>query len=418
MKGFFLFFYFILWVGACSRIGFYDDSGEDPSLQTSHRDYLSSLSCEESDSSASCQNTEESEPLFRTGREEKTPGHLIEYFKIPYRDELEIVMVLDVSQSMDDNLIKTGQHMMALLSHIQHKRWRIVFITADHGDHSAEFGSHGSVYSQARWEDYQGSYPRFGKFMKLEKKGRVLNQVILQHDTPGYGQIFKDTLTRESASDCDKAPYCQNGHEQPLRSLQSAFLRSQRDPIHQKFFQANTDTVAILITDEDERLDDQQNATSAEEVLRTFNHVFQGQRKRLFGFSISVQDQRCYEQERGQSGAYGKMVGRLADISLSKASFPAHLRSAGNVSLCTKDYGQALSGLSEITRTATQSLTLEKIFYIPETVKIRLIPAQPQVSWHFYGRKLVFSDNIRPGTKVKVSYRYELSPPPQKKRAR
>ncbi len=420
MKAFFLLFCLALWVGSCSRIGFYDESGVDPSSQAPHRDYLSSSSCKENADPALCQNTEESDPLFRKGREEKTPGHLTEYFEIPHRDELEIVLVMDVSRSMDDNLTKTGQNMMALLSHIQHRRWRMTMITADHGDHTATgpLSNGYKVYPQQRWEDYQGMAPRFGKFMKLEKQGRVLNQFILRHDTPEYVQIFRDTLTRKKMGDCDKAPYCQGAHEQPLRSLQSAFLRYQRDPLHQKFFQPDTDTVAILITDEDERLNDSQNATSAEEVLKTFHQVFKGQRKRLFGFSISIQDQQCYRKERSWSGSsdYGRMVGRLADLSLSKASFPAHLRSAGNVSLCAKDYGQALRGLSEITRTATQSLTLEKIFYIPETVEIQLTPSQPQVSWHFYGRKLVFSDNILPGTEVKVSYRYELSQPSKKRR--
>ena len=391
-------FFFLLLITACSGIGFYE-SGHPP--LSSAQD---SLVCKKGSSSynpslCSGQNGNNG-GFFRKGREETRSGYLTEYFEIPHqRDELEIALILDVSPSMDNNLRRVGKNMMALLSHIQHKKWRMVFMTADHGDTS-------DYRQQQKWEHYQGSRPRFGKFMPLEKNGSVLDQFILQYDTPRYVQIFKDTLTRESSLDCNKAPYCQPGtNEQPLRSLQSAILRYEaHEELQQLFFKPHTDTVAIIITDEDERREDQKNATSAKDVIATFMQVFQNQRKRLFGFSISIQDEQCYRKEDGD---YGRMVGRLADLTLGKNLFGSKKAKSGNISLCSKNYGKALADISQITRTVTESLTLEKMFYIPETVDIQLSPAQPNVSWQFYGRKLVFSKNIRPGTKVKVSYQYE-----------
>ena len=405
----FLLFFFL--ATSCSRIGFQDSSA--PSRSHANHTVDSSVACEADPSSELCKDLQEDrthKSFFRKGREETRPGYLTEYFEISHREELEIVIVLDVSRSMDDNLKKTGQNMMSLLSHIQHRKWRISFMTADHGDHYTLSGRHDEVYPQEKWEDYQDSYPRFGKFMRLEKQGKELDQFILEYNTPQYAQIFKDTLTREASSNCHKAPYCQGANEQPLRSLQSAFLRYTTDHAQQQFFQANTDTIVIIITDEDERRQDVRNATKASEVIATFKKVFEGQRKRLFGFSISIQDEKCYKKE-GRHAIYGRRVGRLADLTLGKNVFASQQTRSGNISLCSKDYGRALADISQITRTVTESLTLEKIFYIPETVDIQLDPAQPQVSWRFYGRKLVFSQNILPGTKVRVSYRYEQNTP-------
>ena len=398
----------------CSRISFQKQGEPGPEGRTAVHT-VDSLSCS-ADSLEPCDESEggrANSQFFRTGREENSPGHLTEYFEIPHREELEIIMVLDVSRSMDKNLKKTGQNMMALLSHIQHRKWRMAWTTADHGDHipmrtSYRRNSH-KIYPQERWQAHHEPTPRFGKFMQLEKRGKVLDQLILHHDTPHHEQIFKDTFTRENPRDCRRPPYCQGAHEQPLRSLQSAFLRYQTDLAHQRFFQPNTDTVAIIITDEDERQADRQNATSAKEVIGTFRAVFKGKRKRLFGFSISIQDEKCMAQEG--YGTYGRKVGRLAELTLGKDIVSSHRGQSGNISLCSKDYGYALTDISQITRAVTESLTLEKMFYITETVEVQLTPAQPEVTWHFYGRKLVFSKSILPGTKVRVSYRYEQATP-------
>ena len=398
----------------CSRIGFYEEGPGGRSLQTASSHTVDSSSCDPDSSLDSCPNPQDNNAtpsFFRTQREETSPGYLTEYFEIPNRHDLEIVFVLDVSRSMNKNLKKTGQNLIALLSHIQHKRWRMAFTTADHGDHKPikVFSSGNKVYPQEKWEDYQGPFPYFGKFMPLEWRGKSLHQWILQYDTPKFGQIFKDTLTRENPNHCHRAPYCQGPNEQPLRSLQSTFLRYRTDHSHQQFFKSHTDTVAIIITDEDERRQDPQNATKAQEVKDSFKAVFKGQRKRLFAFSISVQDEECYRKEG--YGAYGRAVGRLADITLGKDIMTSQRTRTGNISLCSKDYGQALSNISRITRAVTESITLEKMFYIPETVDIQLTPEQPQVSWRFYGRKLVFSDSILPKTKIRVSYQYETSAP-------
>lgn len=376
----------------CSRIGFNEEIRDSSQIIDYKFDSIISEECGENRELCATGNKEgENNPFFQASKENK-PGHLTEYFEISNRNNLEILLVIDASDSMDDNLRETGKNMEALLSYIQDKNWRIAFITADHGDHNT------NKISSEQWKDYNGSLPRFGKLMNLEKNGVILNQFILSHDMEEYEQIFKDTITRENSSDCKHPPYCHGVNEQPLRSLKAAISRYQTNSKHKQFFQPNTDTVVLIITDEDERRPDSHNATTAEQVIQTYNKVFAGQKKRLFGFSISIQDKECYEDEKGWfSGAdYGRIVSRLAELTGGR-----------NISLCSSDYGRELKDISKITRSLVQSLTLQKIFYIPDTVQVSLSPHQPEISWKLYGRKLVFSGDIKPGTQIKVSYRYE-----------
>ena len=374
-----------LFFAYCSRIGFHAKETDQRFL--SDQALQSLMECETKE----CEERKKASPFFQGSKSIK-PGHLTEYFKISKRDKLEILLVVDVSESMDDNLQEVGRNLQSLLSYIQDKAWRIAFTTADHGDHDSD-----DRMSAARWEDYGGSSPAFGKLMKLERNGKVLDTFILNKATAEYENIFRDTLTR-GHSECDLPPYCQGLNEQPLRSLKAAISRYETDSENSSFFEPNADTIALLITDEDERRKDHKNATTAEDVIQTFNRIFEGQKKRLFGFSISIQDEDCYKKESSLLGvaAYGRIIGRLAELTGGK-----------NVSLCEEDYGLALQDISKITKALEQSIILQKIFYIPDTVQISLYPPQPEVSWDFYGRKIVFSGGLEPNTQIIVDYQYE-----------
>ena len=336
-------------------------------------------------------------PFLNSSRQDKENNTITEYFNISERNQLEIVLVLDASKSMDKNLKKLGANISSLLQHISDKNWRMAFITADHGDHRDV------RFSADRWEDYIGSEPRFGQFMNLEKDGTILNQVILTRNDPDYQNIFEDTLTRKRSIHCSLPPYCQGKTEQPLRALKSTFHRYQANEEEVvNFFQDNVDTVAIIITDEDERIGDTDNATTAEQVRQEYNNAFAGKKKRLFGFSISIQDKECYKKERAgflgfsSAATYGQIVGRLAELT-----------NGDNFSLCEKDYHNSLEQISHITRKLIHSLVLQKVFYIPDTVEVSLFPEVEGITWTLQGRRIIFSDSIPPNTQITVSYQYE-----------
>ncbi len=323
-----------------------------------------------------------------------------ETFDILKRNELEILFVIDASQSMDDNLTAVGRNLSSLLKPIN-KKWRMAFITADHGDHHKVKKPQG--FSQDSWEDHHNEdHPHFGQFMPLEEQGRILDQKILTSNTLHYAQIFKDTLTREPAGECSLPPFCHDYNEQPLRSLKAAIERTKSSAIHQNFFKPHTDTVVIIITDEDERRHDFANATKAKEVIQSYNAQFKGMGKRLFGFSISIQDEECLAQEQQSRWLYkstatkGQAVARLADLTGGK-----------NISLCEENYGRSLKNISEHTKKLMHSVTLKELFVIPNTLKVTFIPHQNPVPWKVYGRSLVFFKKLPEGIKIKVSYEYE-----------
>ena len=387
---------------SCSRVAFHTDQGARFPSKGYLGNSLDSKECSEGE-----ENCNEI-PFLQSNYKDKE-GRLVENFVIQGRSGLEILFVVDASDSMIGNLKKVGINMQSMLQHLRDKKWRMAFITADHGDHHIDdglllnannrTGYHLPVKDSAEsGVNYKGSFPRFGRLMNLEKQGTVLNQFILSSDTLEYEQIFKDTLTRNKVNPCKKPPYCHRGNEQPLRALKSSFLRSRTDLVTKRFFKPYTDTVVLIITDEDERGNDYKNATTAQEVLQSYEQVFKGQGKRLFGFSISIQDKKCYRKEKTflRNAMYGKKVGELATLT-----------GGNNISLCAKDYGKSLLKISRITQSLIQSLTLSEIFYIPNTVEVTLAPKQPDVSWKLMGRKVVFSNNIRPGTRVTVRYQYE-----------
>ena len=336
-------------------------------------------------------------PFLNSSHQDEENNTITEYFNISERAQLEILLVLDVSKSMDQNLKKLGANISSLLQHISDKNWRMAFITADHGDHK------NVRFSTDRWENYIGSKPRFGQFMNLEKDGKILDQRILTKNNPNYQSIFEDTLTRKKSTQCSLPPYCQGNTEQPLRALKSTFHRYQANEEEVvNFFQDNVDTIAIIITDEDERIGDTDNATTAEQVRQEYNNTFAGKKKRLFGFSISIQDQECYKKERSgffvfsSAATYGRIVGRFAELTNGK-----------NFSLCERNYGNSLEEISHITRKLIHSLVLQKVFYIPDTVEVSLFPEVEGITWTLQGRRIIFSDSIPPNTEITVSYQYE-----------
>ena len=376
---------FGLLIYGCNRIDFSGQGYKNP------RNYVTDYQL------YSCKDNNCQDGAFAAGQHESKKGYLTEYFKIARRDDLEIILVVDASSSMDDDLQAIGSNMVALLSHVKEKKWRMVFITADHGDQNKNHPE-----QSERWQDWHGATPRFGQFMPLEIKGSIGNKRILDKKDSSYEKIFRDTLTRDSSDGCSLPPFCQGYNEQPLRALKAAIQRVETGGVYKKFFKPDTDTVVIIITDEDERRHDSLGATTATEVLQTYSRQFKGQKKRLFGFSISVQDDTCFEQEEHRgwftttATTYGRMVGRLADIT-----------GGSNISLCDKNYSLSLHDISERTRRLMHSVTLREMFYIPETVKVSLQPEQPGISWQLYGRSLVFSGDLQSDTKVTVQYKYE-----------
>ncbi len=304
---------------------------------------------------------------------------------------INILFVLDVSDSMRDDLVRMGKAFLPLMSQIQDTNWHILFTTADHGDHEFIRDPQGkALFSQQNWQDYKEDKPYFGQFMTLEHKGQLLPIKSLHKKVPFYNEIFKDSLTRSLEDDCHLPPFCQGPLEQPLRALNASFERlSTKDS---SLWHSRGDVITFLITDEDERVEDKNQATSAYSVLLNFESLFPT--RNLYAFTLSIQDDDCLKQQQQHSpqSIIAKKVAQLATLTGGK-----------NISLCEKDYTQAFEKVSYFLRTLIEKITLKEKPLLPKDTKVTFLKGQ-NIAWKAKGKNILFDQALEPNSKIKVEY--------------
>ncbi len=315
------------------------------------------------------------------------------YIKSLNNKAVDFVFVLDVSDSMLEDLSRLGQAFSFLISHIKDSDWRMFFTTADHGDYrlnTVTGGMEALVGSHQSWRDYKGKKPYFGRFMDLEYQGKTLNQKELNAGTPDFAQVFQDSLTRKPGEDCLLAPYCQGPLEQPLQVLNSVFERWAEEETYAK---PSADFVSFIVTDEDERAEDQDQALTADKVLAGFKKLFP--QKSFYSFAFLIQDEDCLikQKKHSPSSQYGKKVSELARLTGGK-----------NISLCEADYGPSLRDISALLKNLIESVKLASVPVLPGEIQVEFIKGPARPDFRLEGNKLVFHPALEPGTELKVSY--------------
>lgn len=243
---------------------------------------------------------------------------------------LDVLFVVDTSESMHKNLVVFKEKFLGFLNYLAQLDWKIAITNADHGETGFFLFNLGALK---------------GKAMKLENDGKVLNLRYLHPNIPNYNNIFLDSISRhslgaykksggengpENVGYCELPPGCQSLQEQPLKSLKAA-LGKNKD-----FFRKEADLIAIVISNSEERANDQEAATQPIEVIEEFRAVH-GLKKRfkVYGVIITEDDQQCLNQNKIQQfffpeGAFSEKIDHLSEIT------------GGEVfSICSSDY-QAL----------------------------------------------------------------------------
>ena len=303
---------------------------------------------------------------------------------------LSFLFVLDVSDSMKDDLSRLGRAFEPLMSQITETDWRMLFTTADHGDHYITRSANGEpVFSHQSWRDYTGGQPYFGQFMALEHKGQALSAQQLNKNVPFYQEVFKDSLTRGPFEGCQLAPFCQRPLEQPLRSLNASLERLAENP---SLIHPTGPVIAFLITDEDERVEDFPHRTQAPQVMSQFKRLFPG--RAFHAFTMVIQDEACYLKQKQYSTniVYGKEVSALSNLSQGVS-----------LSLCEEDFGAAFEQMSQVLRTLIEKLTLKNNPILPQEIKVEFLKGK-KTPWRIDGRNLIFSSPLEPGSQIQVSY--------------
>ena len=353
-----------------------------------------------------------------------------EIFKVSSTIPVDMVFVLDVSQSMNPILNNIGTRFSSLIHNISDFDWQMAFTTADHGDHrfacennqwkSAEktdcapgFARQFPIYSD-QWIEYTGHLPRFGRFMSLQNNRQILSNPILSSALDNPQNIFYHTITRhfpnEKQNDiCNYPPYCQQGdNEQPLRTLASIF--SQATSTHKDFFRETAGVVAFVVTNEPERAEDPGQATTAQDVLFAFENAFNTElkEKKLIVYGISIQTDKCLELQN-------KTISPSADYSTNLSEL-VEKTGGFSVNICEENYANYFSQISEHIHGRIQSLTLDYKPVIDAGIDIVIVNSENrkiQISWKgtVFENHITFTEEILPGSDVEVKYYYEKDNP-------
>ena len=227
---------------------------------------------------------------------------------------LDILFVVDTSESMHEHLLSFKEKFMGFLRHFFNFNWKLAITNADHGEHGFFLFNLSTLK---------------GKVMRLERDGSVMNLYYLDRTVEHYSQIFLDSISRhklheyqkhgrdglEDVDYCELPPYCQGGNEQPLRSLKAALVKNQ------DFFRKNADLVVVLISNSKERASDYASGTQPEEVIEEFKSLY-GEEKRfeVYGIIIPKDDEECLAQNNaGQflvpEGDFSEKIARLSAVT-------------------------------------------------------------------------------------------------------
>ena len=300
--------------------------------------------------------------------------------------KLDILILVDASESMYHHLTSFGDSLRELLSVISNYDWRIGITSTDHGDHGKTTVR---TSREAKWDDsvnWHAEKGKFGTLMPLQKNHHELSQErFLTKNVPNYENIFRLTLSHQHLDERFMfPPYRQDPLEQPMRSLKSFIERvrlNQRPGGTSDFFRVDADFVAIILTNEDERLEDQARATTAYHVMDTFNNLLGYLGKKFFAFSFIVTDNYCLEQEKDRAKGYLSLPRLIPQL--------AHLTGGYNSSICSDNYGRDLKELSRYVKRSIENSVLLKHDPAPETVQVEFLSGR-EIPWKLVGRKIIF----------------------------
>ena len=303
---------------------------------------------------------------------------------------IDILFVLDYSNSMNDNLDYIAEGFSKFLKDLKGVDWQMAFITSNHGglaQHSF-FGSSKKATWKDSWTSHKDKEGDFGKLiapissfdMKRKRYTEKRNRVI-SPQVKSYKDVFKNTV-----SFLAKRAYGHthiNDFEQPLAALRAAL---ERIPLEQsEFLRPGSHFISIIVTDEDEARG-QKKHTSAEAVVEQFKQVSLDNQYTAFNVVVDSSDCASAEGERA------KRVAHLAELTGGK-----------NIDICSLDYSISFNSAKEIFEQ-----TVSKIFYLrekPEKSSLEISGEfdKEKIEWSLVGNKLKIR-NLPLKAKVQITY--------------
>lgn len=298
--------------------------------------------------------------------------------------QVDVLIILDTTGSMDRNLDKLGKRFKNLISAWSGLNWQIAMTNADVGT------------------GFVNGWSMRGRPMILQ--GDTRQRRLLTSGMPWAEDFFLKTIAREPFdSYCDLQPYCMGGKPEPLKTFMTAINERQHE-YYRGFWRRGAHLATIFISDADENekgpLD--AKATTPETAWNHYQRTLGTSYNSGYShYSIVIPpgDKACLDYENGlfkggRGGAYGTYADRYAKLV-----------GGTTVRICDTDFAAPLSKLSEEVRQEVTKLTLKHL-PLPGSFSLTLTPAF-NVQYVLRGKEVLFSKPVPVGTKIEVKYNYK-----------
>jgi hypothetical protein len=283
--------------------------------------------------------------------------------------KVDILIVDDNSGSMLERQQKMAARLGPFIDTLGSVDWQIGITTTDTTD---------------------GPWGLKGSFVNLKNStGRILSK-----STPNYADVFKANIVREEIITCTNGVNCPSSDERPLLAVTEAI--SKRNADNAGFFRPEASLAVVFLSDEDESYAADGNPTQAQSVINTVRATF-GPNKTFASYGIinRPEDTACVAANAPYSDGVPHPSYYMEEL----------IKLTGGVSgsVCDADYVTALSAIGKAVHTNASSITLKGL-PIPESVKVNVVPYDPDLTYVLDGRQIKFNHLPKKGTRVTVQY--------------
>lgn len=302
-----------------------------------------------------------------------------ENFTAPGPGKADILVILDTTPSMDNDLNKLASRLNSLTKNLQDVDWQIAITNAGMG------------------RVWHNSGHMKGQFMTFQRDIMQKRTVLNSKQTPDYYFYYTVGRTPDENSDrCAFQPFCMTRRPEPMGALMMAIDKRQT-PTNNKFFRKDAWLVPLIITDSDENEYGDHTATQPSEVLGHFSRHLGGHMKGMVSFGITIKpgDKNCLDANNS-----GILNGGAKYANLLNQFFS--LTDGTSMSLCDANYGP---GLQDISQKVRDKMSYIELKHSPATAKIEVsVTPKSDLTWQIVGQRLIFSKPLPVNAKVQVKY--------------
>ena len=373
---------------------------------------------------------------------------------------MDVLIVVDSSNSMKANLNKLGQRLMSLLSHISDYDVQIGFILAEFWKAEERSGSLMPLElsfprGSEEWRDLASIFRHWRRNKPIpfaaNHARRGIYKTVLTPSMPNFQQIFQNTLSsnplyyakraaghsgsrgeesppnaaplsygetqdKESLKKlqkkdkkhvyfseggrCDFPPFCASHIERPLAALVRAFEKAHAPEFAKRLFRPGGFLISLIIANEDEDASVSAKGTPIGQPASADDVISAfNQRIRPWGGKrfFGFNIVAMDDKCAAENSPDAEKAPIIMELA-DKTTGPE-----GNISICAEDYGPGLERISRLAANLVKNTAdIEEPFEKP-SLRVEFLKGDP-VKWRLSGRRIFF-ENIDQPKEVRISYR-------------